>query len=86
MPSPQKKLWYLYIIRCKDGSLYTGITTDVKQRVAKHKSGTGAKYTRGRGVAKLVYTEVHKSRSAASKREYQIKSLTRQEKLELIKK
>jgi putative endonuclease len=77
--------WYIYIVICKDNSLYTGITTDIDKRIATHNSGKGAKYTRGRGPVKLVYSEKHLGKSEASKREAQIKRLSRTEKLELIK-
>lgn len=76
--------WKVYMIRCKDGSLYTGIAVDVQARFQAHSSGKGAKYTRGRGPLELVYTEVCESKSAALKREYYIKSLPRAEKLKLI--
>lgn len=76
--------WWLYILRCGDGSLYTGITMDVQARLEQHRSGKGAKYTRGRGPLELVYTEECEDHSTALKRELQIKSLTRQQKTELI--
>lgn len=76
--------WYLYILRCKDNTLYTGITTDVEKRLEAHRSGKGAKYTRGRTPLELVYREVCESHSGALKRELEIKSLTRQEKEKLI--
>lgn len=76
--------WYLYILRCGDGSLYTGITNDVDRRLEMHRSGKGAKYTRGRGPLELTYQESCESYSHALKREHQVKRLTRQEKLELI--
>ena len=72
--------WYLYILRCKDGTLYTGITTDVQKRLEAHRSGKGAKYTRGRGPLELVYREACGSHSDALKRELEIKSLTRDKK------
>jgi len=78
--------WKLYILRCGDGSLYTGITTDVSKRLEVHSSGKGAKYTRGRGPLDLVYEEVCGDHSAALKRELEIKSLSREEKLKLIQK
>jgi putative endonuclease len=78
------KRWYVYILRCRDGSLYTGIATDVQARLAAHQSGKGAKYTRGRGPLELVYTEECKDHSAALKREVAIKRLSRNEKLKLI--
>ena len=79
------KKWYVYILRCTDGTLYTGSTDDVTRRVAVHNSGKGAKYTRGRTPVEVVYTEECESYSAALKREYAIKQLSRQEKLNLIK-
>ena len=80
-----EKNWNVYILRCGDGSLYTGIAVDVLSRLATHCSGRGAKYTRGRGPLELVYTEQCQSKSDALKRELQIKSLKREEKEELIK-
>lgn len=76
--------WYVYILRCGDGSLYTGITDDVKQRLAVHRAGKGAKYTRGRGPLKLVYQEEQPDKSAALRREYAIKQLPRKKKLDLL--
>ena len=77
-------MWYLYILRCGDGSLYTGITTDVEKRLEAHKSGKGAKYTRGRGPLELVYREQCGDHSAALRRELEIKALSREEKLKMI--
>ena len=77
-------MWYLYILRCKDDSLYTGITTDVEKRLEAHRSGKGAKYTRGRGPLELAYMEECGDHSAALKREAEIKRLPREEKLKLI--
>ena len=68
--------WTLYIVRCRDGTLYTGITNDLDRRLAMHDAGTGARYTRGRGPVRLVYREAHADRSLASKREYAVKRLT----------
>jgi putative endonuclease len=79
------KPWFVYIIQCGDNSLYTGISNNIERRIAKHNSGKGAKYTKGRGPFKLLYSESHPNKSQASKREAQIKNLSRQEKLELIK-
>ena len=79
-----EQLWYLYILRCRNGSLYTGITTDVQKRLEAHRSGKGAKYTRGRGPLELVYTEECDCHSAALKREIAIKRLPRQDKMKLI--
>lgn len=76
--------WKLYILRCRDGSLYTGITVDVEKRLEAHRSGKGAKYTRGRGPLELVYREECGSHSDALKREYQIKALTKEEKEQLL--
>lgn len=79
-----EKSWKLYILRCGDGSLYTGITVDVQARLAQHRDGTGAKYTRGRGPLELIYVEDCEDHSVALKREHQIKALTRAEKLALV--
>lgn len=76
--------WYLYILRCGDGSLYTGITTDVEKRLEAHRSGKGAKYTRGRGPLELVYRELCGTHSQALKRELRVKAMTREEKLLLV--
>ena len=76
--------WYLYILHCRDGSLYTGITTDVEKRLEAHQSGKGAKYTRGRGPLELVYREQCGTHSEALKREIEIKRLTREQKQALI--
>lgn len=78
-------MWHLYILRCKDGSLYTGITTDVEKRLEAHRSGKGAKYTRGRDPLELVYREECGDHSNALRRELEIKAMTREEKLKLIK-
>ena len=78
-------LWTVYILKCGDGSYYTGITNDLDKRIADHESGNGAKYTRGRGPFTLVHTEVLSNRSEASKREIAIKKLSRVEKEALIK-
>lgn len=76
--------YYIYIVECKDGSLYTGYARDVEARVEKHNQGLGAKYTRNRRPVKLKYQEVFDSKSDAMKREIQIKKLSRREKLNLI--
>lgn len=78
-------MWYIYILTCKDGSLYTGITTDVSRRFNEHKNKTGGHYTRSHPVKSIAYTEKAKTQSKALKREYQIKNLKREEKLKLIK-
>lgn len=77
-------MWYLYILRCGDGSLYTGITTDVEKRFQAHQRGKGAKYTRGRGPLEIVYREECGDHSQALKRELAIKALTRKEKEALL--
>ena len=79
-----EQIWYLYILRCGDGTLYTGITTDVDKRFEAHASGKGAKYTRGRGPLSLVYREECGDHSAALKRELEIKAMTRQQKETII--
>ena len=76
--------WIVYILRCADDTLYTGITNDLAERLLKHENGTGAKYTRSRSPFEVVYTETGLTRSEASKREAQIKALDRSEKLRLI--
>lgn len=78
--------WTIYILRCVDGSLYTGIAKDVARRVDEHNSDNrlAAKYTRARRPVKLVYTEVVRDRSRAAQREYRIKQMSRQEKEALI--
>ena len=76
--------YYLYILRCGDDTLYTGITTDVEKRLALHQSGKGAKYTRGRGPLAVVYREECGDKPAALRRELEVKALSRQEKLALI--
>ena len=78
------KKWFVYLLLCCDQTLYCGITDDVQRRLEMHRSGKGAKYTRGRGPLELVYTEECESYSSALKREYAIKQLPRSEKLKLI--
>ena len=75
--------WFVYILRCGDGTLYTGITDDVPRRLEAHRCGKGAKYTRGRGPLELVYQERLPDKSAALKREYAIKQLNRAQKQQL---
>lgn len=79
--------WHVYIVRCADGSLYTGIARDLARRIAEHNGerGAGARYTRSRRPVRLVYSEVALNRSAASRREHQIKQLTRKQKLALVR-
>ncbi|MBQ9832714.1 MAG: GIY-YIG nuclease family protein [Clostridia bacterium] len=76
--------YYTYILKCADGTLYTGYTDDLDKRLTVHNSGKGAKYTRSRLPVVLVYSESHESKSDALKRELAIKSMSRKEKLELI--
>jgi len=79
--------YFVYILECSDGSLYTGITKDVEKRLEEHNTkDSGAKYTKARRPVKLLYKESSLDRSSASKREYKIKKLTRLKKLELINK
>lgn len=73
--------WYVYILKCSDGTLYTGITNNLEKRIKKHNEGKGAKYTRGRGPVALVKSFTFNSKSEASKIEYQIKRLPKEEKL-----
>ncbi|MCK9473698.1 GIY-YIG nuclease family protein [Sulfurimonas sp.] len=82
----QKSLWYIYILKCSDDSLYTGITTDLNRRVEEHNNSLkGAKYTRSRRPVELVYFESCRDKSSATSRELGIKKLTRAKKLELIR-
>jgi predicted GIY-YIG superfamily endonuclease len=84
-PAPDAtRSWWVYILRCGDGSLYTGIALDVGARLAQHRAGTGARYTRGRQPLELVYREASPSRSSASRRELAIKRCSREQKLALI--
>ena len=76
--------WFVYMLRCRDGSLYAGYTDDVARRLAVHRSGKGAKYTRSRLPVELVYQEELPDKSAALKREAAIKKLSRQKKLQLM--
>jgi putative endonuclease len=76
--------WTVYMLRCSDGSLYTGITNDLARRVKQHLAGTGAAYTRPRRPVRVVYREPARSRSAALRREAALKRLTRAQKLDLL--
>lgn len=76
--------WVVYILKCADDTLYTGITNDLAARVTAHQNGVGAKYTRGRGPFAVLYTENLPDRSAASKRESQIKAMDRAAKYDLV--
>ena len=84
MSNSIEKKHYVYILKCSDGTLYTGWTTDVQKRLETHNSGKGAKYTRSRLPAELVYTEEYDDKIKAQKREYAIKQLSRLEKEALI--
>ena len=77
-------MFYIYILKCSDGTFYTGYTHNLDNRVALHNEGKGAKYTRGRLPAELVYFEEFLTKGEAMKREYQIKQLSREEKIKLI--
>ena len=80
----QQECWHVYIVRCADGTLYTGITNDLEKRLEKHNAGVGARYTRARLPVDLLWHETQPSKSAALKREYAIKQLTRAQKDALI--
>ena len=77
-------MWYVYILKCEDGSLYTGITTDLERRFLEHKNQKGGHYTSSHAVVERVYSQTFPDRSTASKREAQIKKLKREEKIALI--
>lgn len=79
-------MYFVYMVNCKDGSLYTGCTNDLVNRIKMHNLGKGARYTASRRPVELVYSEEQPDKSAALKREIAIKKLSRYEKLELIKK
>lgn len=78
-------VWSVYLLRCGDGSLYCGVTTDLARRIDQHSAGRGARYTRGRGPLTLVYQETQPSSSLALKREAAIKRLTRADKEAMIR-
>ena len=77
-------MYYVYLLRCADGTLYTGFTNDLARRLAANNAGRGAKYTRGRRPVELVYWESFSNKSSALRREYAIKQLPRRQKLTLI--
>ncbi len=79
-----KPMWFVYVLLCVDGSFYTGITTDVEMRFQSHVSGKGAKYTRSHPPIKILHQESFPSKSAAAQRECQIKSWTKQEKIQKL--
>ncbi|MDD4352350.1 MAG: GIY-YIG nuclease family protein [Candidatus Gracilibacteria bacterium] len=76
--------YYLYIVRCSDKSLYTGITLDIEKRIAQHNTGKGAKYTASHRPVQLVYSEKCKDKGAALRRELEIKKLSKEEKEKLV--
>lgn len=75
---------YVYIVKCSDGTYYTGYTNDLKRRIKQHNAGEGAKYTKGRRPVELVHSEQFETKSEAMKREYEIKQFKRQRKTEII--
>ncbi|MDA1337333.1 MAG: GIY-YIG nuclease family protein [bacterium] len=77
-------MYFVYIIKCKDDTLYTGITTDVERRFKEHSQGKGGAYTRAKKVVKVIYSEKQKDRSSAQKRENEIKKWTHERKLALL--
>ena len=81
---PDRGDHYVYVLRCGDGTLYTGYTTDVQRRLREHADGEGPKYTRGRTPLELVHVEAFDSRSVAMAREHEIKRLDRREKASLV--
>lgn len=90
MPTAKKKrkkaaAWLLYVLKCRDNTLYTGITTDVSRRVKQHNSGIASRYTRSRLPVKLIFSEPCRGRSQALKKEYAMKQLSRKEKEEYIR-
>ena len=78
-------MWYVYILRCEDGALYTGSTTDVQARLKRHRAGRGSSYVRQHGAAKVVYTETYAGKSQVLKRELEIKGWDRHKKLAPLK-
>jgi len=84
VPGLNMDTWHLYLVRCANGSLYTGITTDIARRFEQHELGQGAKFLRGRGPLELVFQSPVGARGDALRVEHRVKSLTRKEKLDLI--
>lgn len=78
-------LWHVYILRCRNRSLYTGVTNDLRRRLAEHKNGRGGRFTRAFGAVKILYSEPHPDRRAAFRREAEIKSWTKEMKLALMR-
>jgi predicted GIY-YIG superfamily endonuclease len=81
---PAANKWFVYVLRCADGSLYTGIAKDVNRRCEQHNAGTASRYTRSRLPVELVYQEAHASRGSALRREAAIKALSRRQKESII--
>jgi putative endonuclease len=81
---PESQTWHLYLIRCADGSLYTGISTDVERRLQQHRNGRGAKRLRGQGPLELVFSQAVGDRASAQRTEYRVKRLPRARKEALI--
>lgn len=77
-------MYYVYILKCADGSLYTGITNDLDKRMATHKAGEGSKYVRAHMPFKLVYKEEHPNKISAAKREWEVKHFGKEKKIQLI--
>ncbi len=80
----EENIWYVYMLECGDGSLYTGVTTDLSRRVTEHREGRGAKYTKMKGVRDLVYHEQRSTKSEALQREAAIKHMSRKQKQLLL--
>lgn len=78
-------MWYVYILECRDKRFYTGITNDLNRRIKEHKEGKGSRFTKAFGAKRLVYKEKYLTKSKALRREVQIKRLSRQDKLNLIR-
>jgi predicted GIY-YIG superfamily endonuclease len=85
MPKKSRNKWFVYLVRCRDGTLYTGITKDIARRFQQHNAGTASRYTRSRLPVVLVYQEAQASQSLALKREAEIKAMSRLEKKSLIR-
>ncbi len=83
-PELSRRGWYVYIVRCSDKSLYTGVTSDIQRRLKEHNSGKGGRYTKSRAPVTLVYSEAYKTKSEALSRESQIKRWSRAKKKALI--
>src|SRR5688572_26455301 len=82
---PSKEGWFVYVVKCADETLYTGIAKDVARRFQQHNAGTASRYTRSRLPVKLIHQEAHPSQSSALKREAAIKALDRREKLAMVR-